>query len=228
MSDNSNIAVVTIDGPSGSGKGTAAQALAMRYDWHYLDSGAVYRVLALAALRADIVEQDDNGLVALSQKLSLDFVSQGAKWRVVLDGDDVTRALRAEEVGSMASKISVHSPVRAALLALQRSFQKTPGLITDGRDMGTVVFPAANLKIYLEASPEIRAKRRFEQLVSLGVEADYDAIHQGLVTRDKRDAERDVSPTKPAHDAVTIDTSTHSADEVIDQISQLLHKKQLV
>lgn len=222
----SRVPVVTIDGPSGTGKGTVAHALAEKLGWHYLDSGAVYRVLALAALANEIDDNDDDALVALSQKLTMEFLFTRGHWQVLLSGEDVTDELRVEQVGEMASKISVHQPVRKALLDLQRSFEKPPGLVTDGRDMGTVVFPDALLKVYLEASPEVRARRRFEQLKETGINVNLDKIYGDLIERDRRDRERSISPTKPAPDAVVFDTTELTREQVFKKVLGLVNEAQ--
>lgn len=211
--------VITIDGPSGTGKGTTAQGLAARLDWQYLDSGAVYRVLALASLRSGISTDDIPSLVALTESIHMAFVTHHQHWCVELEGEDVTAALRDETVGNQASKLSVHPSVRASLLALQRSFAKPQGLVTDGRDMGTIVFPDAMLKVYLEASASVRAARRFKQLKDNGKDVNLDRIYEDMVERDRRDRERSASPTKPAADALIIDTSELTSLEVIDVIA---------
>lgn len=214
--------VVTIDGPSGTGKGTTAQALASRLQWHYLDSGAVYRVLALASLQIELDADDIPGLLQLIDDIHMAFVTHHDRWRVALDGEDVTEQLRDENVGSQASKLSIHPPVRQALLDLQRSLAVAPGLVTDGRDMGTVVFPDAMVKIYLEASADIRAQRRCQQLKDAGISVNIDRIYEDMVDRDQRDRERSVSPTKPATDAVVIDTSALSREQVLERVVALV------
>lgn len=223
MSHDPNAAtVITIDGPSGTGKGTLAQALASRLGWHYLDSGAVYRVLGLASLRAGVESQDITGLLKLIDDIHMQFVTIHDQWRVELEGVDVTRELRDEVVGSQASKLSVHPQIRQALLDLQRRFAVSPGLVTDGRDMGTVVFPKASLKLYLEACPDIRAQRRLKQLQDIGIHANLAQIYEDMVARDRRDRERSASPTRPASDAHIIDTSEQSFTEVFDAVLTLV------
>lgn len=222
---HSNIPVVTIDGPSGTGKGSAAHALAIKLGWHYLDSGAIYRVVAFACKEHGIESSDIDGILKTAEDIHVDFINRHGEWRVELGGVDVTAKLRAEKIGSMASKISVHKPVRAALLAVQRNFQQPPGLITDGRDMGTVVFPDATVKVYMEASPEVRAKRRYLQLKDKGISVNIDEIYRDLIERDRRDRERVASPTRPAKDAVVIDTTELSEQEVVAAVLELINQK---
>lgn len=225
MTNKSDIPVVTIDGPSGTGKGSAAHALAIKLGWHYLDSGAIYRVLALACKEKGLEPDDIDAILKTAEDIKVDFINRDGKWRVELAGADVTAKLRAEEIGSMASKISVHKPVRAALLLVQRNFRQKPGLITDGRDMGTVVFPDAPVKVYMEASPQVRANRRYLQLKEKGISVNIDKIYKDLTERDRRDRERVASPTKPAEDAVVIDTTDLPESAVLKAVLKLINQQ---
>ncbi len=209
--------VITVDGPSGSGKGTVSQQLAHTLNWHYLDSGAIYRVLALAAIKNKLDHHDEAALAQLAHKLELTFSidPNSLELKVFLSGGDVTSAIRSEHVGQIASIISALPAVRQALLAKQRSFAQSPGLVTDGRDMGTVVFPDADLKIYLDAELEQRAQRRYKQLSDKGINVNLDTILTELKTRDQRDRWREVAPLKAATDAVYIDTSSLSIEQVV-------------
>lgn len=202
--------VITIDGPAGAGKGTIACMLADKLGWHLLDSGAIYRVTALAALRRGLNLQDEAALAAMIPGLHIEF-KQGDAW---LDGAIVTGEIRNETCASATSQIAALPAVRAALLELQRHFRQAPGLVADGRDMGTVVFPGANHKFYLTASAEIRAQRRLKQLSEQGLSAKLCDLIQDINARDERDANRPVAPLKPADDAVLIDTSSLDRDEV--------------
>lgn len=202
--------VITIDGPAGAGKGTIACKLADKLGWHMLDSGAIYRVAALAALRQHLDLRDETALAAMIPTLQIEF-KQGEAW---LDGVIVTGEIRNEACASATSQIAALPAVRAALLELQRHFRQTPGLVADGRDMGTVVFPEASHKFYLTASAEIRAERRLKQLSEQGLSAKLCDLIQDINARDERDANRPVAPLKPADDAVLIDTSSLDQDEV--------------
>ncbi len=218
------IPVITIDGPSGVGKGTVMLRLAHFLGWHTLDSGAIYRVLALAALKHQIALDDVAGLVKLAAEL--DVVFQAAPdlsgVQVILEKTDVTSTLRTEATGEAASQVAVIPEVRAALLQRQRDFQQAPGLVADGRDMGTVVFPEAALKIFLTASAEERAKRRYKQLKEKGIDANLTNLVKEISTRDQRDRERATAPLKPAADATQIDTTELSIDAVMAQLMTLV------
>lgn len=214
------IPVITLDGPSGSGKGTIGQLLAKQLQWHFLDSGAVYRVLGLAAQQQNISLNDVATLVSLAQQLDLKFLESepGLPPRIQLTNQDVTDAIRTEACGNITSKISVFPEVRQALLERQRAFRQLPGLIADGRDMGTIVFPDAQLKIFLMASLEERVQRRYLQLKKKGIDVSLPALYDELAERDRRDQERLVAPLKPADDAILIDTTGSSIETVMQQI----------
>ncbi len=220
------IPVVTIDGPGGSGKGTISQLLAAHLGWHYLDSGALYRVLGLAAQDAGIPLTDALSLARLAGEIQLDFEPQAdGSAQVILNGQDVSLWLRTEECGRWASEVAVWPEVRAALLQKQHDFRQNPGLVADGRDMGTTVFPAARLKIFLTASPEVRAERRYKQLKEKGLDASLPLLLGEIRARDARDAGRAVSPLRPADDAEILDTSTMGINEVVELILDRLRQR---
>jgi cytidylate kinase len=207
--------VLTIDGPTASGKGTIAQKVAGVLGFHYLDSGALYRLTALAALRAGVAFDDAPALAALAAGLPVSF---GADGGVRLGGEDVTDAIRAEAVGNGASRLAVHPGVRAALLGLQRGFRRPPGLVADGRDMGTVVFPDARLKVFLTATAESRAERRYKQLIEKGISANLPGLLQDLRERDARDASRAVAPLAPAEGALVLDSTGLDVEQTVRQV----------
>ena len=220
------IPVLTIDGPSGSGKGTVAQRLSASLKWPFLDSGAVYRALALRAWEQDISSTDIDKLVELAENLEISFIPQeNGVCLVLVDGSEVSDAIRSEEVGSLASQMAANPRVREALLEKQRQFRVMPGLVADGRDMGTTVFPGALLKIYLTASPEVRAERRYKQLKEKGFDVNLPRLLGEIRERDERDASRKASPLRPADDACIVDTSDMNIDEVVDHIHNLLQQR---
>jgi CMP/dCMP kinase len=207
-----SIPVIAIDGPSASGKGTVAQLVAEQLGFHYLDSGALYRIVALAARLMDIDWQAAELLGELAAKLSIQFKNG----EIYLNGDLITEQIRTEEMGRGASEVAVHPPVRAALLDLQRSFRKNPGLVGDGRDIGSVIFKDAKLKIFLTASVEVRAERRYLQLKNKDLNADYDQILVDLQQRDLRDIARSASPLVQTSDALLLDTTQKSIQQAVD------------
>ena len=211
--------VIAIDGPSGVGKGTIGQLLAESLGWRYLDSGAMYRIAALAALRAGLDFSDEAALGALCRRLDVRFEPMPGKApKVLLDGRDVSADIRTEKVGNAASKVAALMAVRAALLDRQRGFRTPPGLVADGRDMGTTVFPDARLKIFLTASSEERARRRYKQLKEKGIATSIARLAQEIAERDERDASRSTSPLKPATDARILDTGGLSVEAVLEQV----------
>ena len=223
----SDIPVITVDGPSGTGKGTVCSYLADWLKWHFLDSGAIYRVLALAAQKRGIASNNEAALEKLAEDLNVEFkvARAGSLVNVILDGEEVNDQIRTENCGNAASIIAPIAGVRKALLDRQRAFHKPPGLIADGRDMGTVVFPDATLKIYLTASAEERAKRRHKQLKEQGISANLRDLSAEIAARDERDSNRPVSPMKPAEDAIVIDTSDLDINAVVARISELVVEK---
>ena len=211
--------VVTIDGPSGVGKGTISQLLADKLGWHLLDSGAIYRVLALAAMHHNVELSNEEAITLLAEHLDVQFSSgdDSETVKVILEGEDVTKSIRTQECSSVASKIAALPKVREALLCRQRSFNVSPGLIADGRDMGTVVFPYAPVKLFLTASAEERAQRRYNQLQYNGFDGSIAQILADIKERDKRDTSRSVAPLIPADDALVIDTSGVTIDQVLNK-----------
>jgi cytidylate kinase len=217
-------AVLTIDGPSGSGKGSISKCVSEKMGWHYLDSGALYRALGIAAINKQVDIADENALAALIESISLEFKRGAAgDWGVYLDGEEVQQQLQTEEVGKVASKIAVFPLVRRGLLAKQRSFQQKPGLVADGRDMGSVVFPNASYKVYLTASAEERGKRRYKQLIEKGINANLNKVIEDIEQRDERDKNRSASPLMVPEGAAYIDSSSNSIKEVVQQVLDLLN-----
>jgi CMP/dCMP kinase len=216
--------VIAIDGPSGSGKGAVAAELARRLGFHFLDSGALYRILGLAVLRAG-TDLNDNGAVRdLAAGMDIEFGTGGPD-SVTLDGEDITTAIRTEQVSEMASRVGAIPAAREALHQRQLQFRQSPGLVADGRDMGTVVFPDAALKIFLTASVEERALRRYKQLIGKGIDAILPDLLRDLKMRDERDTQRSVSPLKPAEDALVLDTTSLTLDEVLEKVMQQVRER---
>jgi cytidylate kinase len=223
------VPVIAIDGPSGSGKGTLSQRLAMALGWHFLDSGAMYRVLGLAALNRGIDLGNEAAVTAVAEKLDVRFGASGdgGATEIWLDGQEVSAQIRTEQGGAAASKVAVLATARTALLDRQRAFRQLPGLVADGRDMGTVVFPDAGLKIFLTASAEIRAERRFLQLQAKGESGSLRALLDDIKARDERDTQRAVAPLKPAAEALVLDSTVLSIDEVFNRVLDLARQKGL-
>lgn len=216
-----HIPVIAIDGPSASGKGTVAQLVAQKLGWHYLDSGALYRIVALAAQRRQISWQDEAALAHMTSALDIRF--DGGE--IYLDGERVSDTLRSEEIGRGASEVAALAPVRRALLHLQHGFRQAPGLVADGRDMGSVVFPDAQIKVFLTASAEIRAERRYKQLMEKGICANVARILQDLQQRDQRDSERTVAPLRQQKDAMLLNTSNLSIAQAVDAVIAYCRKQ---
>ncbi len=210
------VPVIAIDGPSASGKGTVAQIVAEKLGYHYLDSGALYRIVALAAFELGIDWQAEDDIAKLVSQLSIKF-EHGETY---LNDADVSEKIRTEQMGQGASKVAAHPLVRIALVDLQHSFRQAPGLVADGRDMATVIFPDAKIKIFLSASAEVRAERRYKQLINKGLEADYQAILKDLQDRDARDSQRTVAPLQQAPDAILLETSNLSIEQAVNEALQ--------
>jgi len=209
--------VIAIDGPSGTGKGTISQLVARHLGWHLLDSGALYRVIAVGAEKNDIKTNNINGLQKFSEGMQVAFSTE-FEGSITLDDDEISHQVRLEETAEKASVVAAIPEIREVLLQRQRDFQLPPGLVADGRDMGTAVFPDSRLKIYLTASPEERAQRRYKQLINKGVSVNLRALLQDIASRDERDANRAVSPLRPAEDAVVIDTTSLTIEEVFKEV----------
>ncbi len=217
-----DIPVLTIDGPSGSGKGTIAQMVAQQLGWHYLDSGAIYRVLAQAAIKHQLDLSDEVAVGKLAENLDVRFSIADGDLKVMLEDEDVSLLIRSEQAGNAASKVAALPAVRAALLQRQRDFRQLPGLVTDGRDMGTVVFPEAPFKVFLTASAEERAQRRYKQLKQKGIESNLSDLIAEISERDRRDKERKVAPLRPAEGSLILDSTELGIDAVFEQVSALL------
>lgn len=217
--------IITVDGPSGGGKGTLCMLLAKKLGFQLLDSGAIYRVLALAAIQHNVDMSSESALLPLAENLDVQFIAEGELVKVVLEGSDVSGLLRKEETGNAASKIAGYPLVRNALLNRQRAFACSPGLVADGRDMGTVVFPEAEVKIFLDASAHERAQRRFNQLQQKGLDVKFDHLLSEIQERDDRDRNRSVAPLIPAKDALLIDSTELSVDEVMEKALAYIESK---
>jgi CMP/dCMP kinase len=211
-----NFPVIAIDGPSASGKGTVAQLVANKLGFHYLDSGALYRIVAFAAKQNNITWSDAVAVTSCTKTLKIEFINE----QVLLNNQDVSNEIRTEEMGKGASQVAVHAPLRAALVDMQHSFCKAPGLVADGRDMGTVIFPNAQLKVFLTASTETRAQRRYNQLLGKNQQANYESILQDLTERDARDKNRANAPLVMANGAIMLETDHLGISEAVDYIFQ--------
>ncbi|MCF7502588.1 MULTISPECIES: (d)CMP kinase [Vibrio] len=217
--------VITVDGPSGAGKGTLCMLLADKLGFHLLDSGAIYRVLALAAIHHGVDTESEDALVLLATHLDVQFIAEGDLVKVILEGEDVSSELRKEETGMAASKVAALPRVREALLRRQRAFSTAPGLVADGRDMGTVVFPEAEAKIFLDASAEERASRRLKQLQQKGLDVKFDDLLSEIQERDDRDRNRPVAPLRPAEDALVLDSTSMNIEQVVEKALHYIESK---
>ena len=217
--------VITVDGPSGAGKGTLCMLLADKLGFHLLDSGAIYRVLALAAIHHGVDTESEDALVPLATHLDVQFIAEGELVKVILECEDVSGELRKEETGMAASKVAALPRVREALLRRQRAFSAAPGLVADGRDMGTVVFPEAEAKIFLDASAEERASRRLKQLQQKGLDVKFDDLLSEIQERDDRDRNRPVAPLRPAEDALVLDSTSMNIEQVVEKALHYIESK---
>ena len=222
------VKIITIDGPSGSGKGTLAAKLAAHYQFHLLDSGALYRLLGLSLHKQNLLEEIDSQMdrcAEIATNLDIQFVTTPNETQILLDGEDVTQTIRTERVGEFASKVAAIPALRTALFERQRAFAQAPGLVADGRDMATSIFPEAPAKIYLTASAQSRAERRVKQLQGMGLDVKINDILANIEARDKRDMEREVAPLRPAVDALIIDSSELNINEVFNLMTQYIDKQ---
>lgn len=222
---SSHTPIVTVDGPSGAGKGTLCMLIADKLGYKLLDSGAIYRVLALAAIHHGVDLTSEEALVPIATHLDVQFIAEGDLVKVILEGENVSGELRKEETGMAASKVAALPRVREALLRRQRAFAQEPGLVADGRDMGTVVFPEAPVKIFLDASAEERAHRRMKQLQLKGLDVRFDDLLSEIQERDDRDRNRAVAPLRPAEDALVLDSTSMSIDQVVDKAMNYIESK---
>lgn len=222
---SSHTPVITVDGPSGAGKGTLCMQLANKLGFHLLDSGAIYRVLALAAIHHGVELDAEDALVALATHLDVQFIAEGELVKVILEGEDVSGDLRKEQTGMAASKVAALPRVREALLRRQRAFADGKGLVADGRDMGTVVFIQAEVKIFLDASADERAQRRLKQLQDKGLDVNFADLLSEIQERDDRDRNRPVAPLRPAEDALVLDSTSMGIDEVVEKALQYIESK---
>ena len=217
-------AVICLDGPSGVGKGTICLLVARNLGWHILDSGSLYRLTALKVSRENVMP-DEECIAMLAKSLAVEYREDGGNLEIYLDNEEVNPLIRSEEIGVLASKVAAMPAVREALLTRQRAFLRSPGLVADGRDMGTVVFPDASLKIYLTATPEERANRRYKQLKEKGIDVNLANLTEDLQHRDQRDMNRATAPLKPADDAIIVDTTQYNIDEVYSIVMKWVQKR---
>ena len=219
------IPVITIDGPGGTGKGSLSLRLKRTLGWFMLDSGALYRALAFSVSERDVSSQDEKGLLEVARSINVEFLDDGLQSSVILNGQDISNLIRTEDIGTLASKLAASASIRAVLLQKQRDFLKSPGLVADGRDMGTTVFPDAALKIFLTASIEERSLRRLKQLKEKGITARLARLSQEIAERDNRDSKREESPMRPAKDAEILDTTGLGLDEVVSLAEKLIETR---
>ena len=222
---NEQVPVITVDGPSGAGKGTVAKIIADQLGWHLLDSGAIYRVLAVATQHHNVGVEEEEPLIPMAAHLDVQFAVTGEEVKVILEGEDVTHSIRTEDIGALASRVAAFPRVREALLRRQRAFKTAPGLVADGRDMGTVVFPDAPVKDFLTASAEERAERRFKQLKGKGFDVKIGRLLDDIRQRDERDQNRPVAPLVPAEGALIVDSTSLSIQEVVNKILSFTNEK---
>ncbi|HTU65504.1 MAG TPA: (d)CMP kinase [Steroidobacteraceae bacterium] len=222
-----SIPILTIDGPSSSGKGTISRLVAAKVGWHLLDSGALYRLVALGGLLRNLDPDDVEEHVAVARSMKVQFGAEGTDEQVFLNGEDVTRRIRTEQAGAGASRVAAWPAVRTALTDRQRAFAEAPGLVADGRDMGTVIFPGARLKVFLTATADERAQRRHKQLIEKGSAASLAALSREIAERDLRDSTRQVAPLKPAPDALLLDSTGLSIDAVVERVLSLGRERNL-